>query len=70
MHAGLKDAVQSTESRAGSQRRSVQGASRNVQEGIDVAADNLKAGSRRAEEYSAKPEKVNACKYVAVYGLP
>ena len=58
MCAGLKDAVQSTESRAGSQRPSVQGTSENVQEGIDSAADAVKAGSRRAEQYAAEPEKV------------
>ena len=58
--AGLKDAVQSTETRAGSQRPSVQGTSENVQEGIDSAADTVKAGSRRAEQYAANPEKVLA----------
>jgi len=58
VHAGLKDAVQSTESQAGSQRRSVSSTSANVQEGIDNAADTVKAGSRQAEEYAAEPEKV------------
>ena len=58
VHAGLKDAVQSTESQAGSQRRSVSSTSANVQEGVDNAADAVKAGSRQAEEYAAEPEKV------------
>ena len=59
MCAGLKDAVQSTEAQAGSQRPSVSGISENVQEGIDSAAENIKAGSRRTEQYAAEPEKVN-----------
>lgn len=50
--------MQSTETRAGSQRASVQGTSENVQEGIDSAADTVKAGSRRAEQYAADPNKV------------
>ena len=50
--------MQSTEKRAGSQRPSVSGTSENVQEGIDSAADNVKAGSRQAQEYAREPEKV------------
>ena len=71
--AGLKDAVQSTEAQAGSQRPSVSSTSESVQEGIDSTAENIKAGSRRTEQYAAEPEKVNdvlghmqraACDYI------
>ena len=59
--AGLKDAVQSAEGQAGSQRPSVSGTSENVQEGIDSAADAVKEGTRQAQEYAAEPEKVKNC---------
>ena len=54
--------MQSAEGQAGGRSApSVSGASENVQEGIDSAADTVKEGTRQAQEYAAEQEKVNNC---------
>ena len=60
--------MQSAEGQAGSQRASVSGASENVQEGIDSAADTVKEGTRQAQEYAEDPEKACFClSFTGVY---